>query len=76
MKEIELVEVPRDIPGRCNARLLIGANRGNDHVSIVCQRRVGHRGKHSNTWRVDDDKVAVHWTGDEREYEDEEAFED
>ena len=73
-EELELVEVPEDVQGKCNARLLIGSNHGEDHTSIVCQRRAGHKGKHSETWDVPAGKVAIHWTGDERKYEDAEAF--
>jgi len=69
-------EVPKDVPNRCNARLLIGANHGEDHSSMVCTRKAGHQGKHSVTWETEGGPAAVHWHGDERAFEDAEAFED
>jgi hypothetical protein len=53
---------PQDLDGRCNARLFIGDNSGDNHATFRCQLDPGHDGLHREEY--DDHsggRVTVTW---------------
>jgi hypothetical protein len=63
---------PKDEPGKCNARLFIGDNFGDNHATMRCSREPGHEGKHRERYTARGaGEVSVEWDRDEREQDDE-----
>lgn len=56
---------PEDVVGKCNARLHIADNFGDNHATMQCQLSPGHEGRHEEVWRSGECKVE--WIGDDRE---------
>ena len=52
---------PSDVPGKCNARLYIGDDYGDNSSTMRCQLPPDHEGKHYETWR--DGECEIRWTG-------------
>jgi len=58
---------PKDVAGKCNARLEIGDNFGDNHATMRCQLEPGHRGNHRETYKTRSaGEVTVEWEKDER----------
>lgn len=61
------VAEPRSVPGRCNARMRIADNFGDNHATMVCQRPKGHAGRHRERWQsVTGGLTIVTWATDVR----------
>jgi hypothetical protein len=61
---------PPDINGACNARLHLGDNHGDNHITFVCQLEPCHDGPHQEMSRQVDEKgttgsVTTLWDFDE-----------
>jgi hypothetical protein len=41
---------PRSVEGKCNARLHIGDNYGDNHATMLCGLEPGHPGLHQEIW--------------------------
>lgn len=50
---------PKDGEGRCNARLSIGDDYGDNSATMRCQLEPGHSGAHSEEWHHEPEKKAV-----------------
>lgn len=57
---------PEDVPGECNARLFVGDNFGDNHVTFRCQREPGHEAYHVEHFG----RGMVTWEHDERPVQD------
>lgn len=58
---------PKDVPGKCNARLYIGDDFGDNHATMRCGLPPGHRGFHREEYSAYGGRVRVSWEKDERE---------
>jgi hypothetical protein len=56
---------PEDIEGKCNARLHIGDDFGDNTSTHLCALDPGHEGPHREEWGCKDQKVCLTWTFDE-----------
>lgn len=52
---------PKSVEGKCNARLYIGDDHGDNSATMMCQLGPGHEGKHVEVWR--EGKAKVEWDG-------------
>jgi hypothetical protein len=60
---------PKDRDGKCNARLTIGDNFGDNHATMVCQLEPGHEGPHQEVYESHEaGTVTVTWEKDERKF--------
>lgn len=58
---------PQDLDGRCNARLFIGDNYGDNHATFRCQLDPGHDGPHREEYNAHrGGQIVVTWERDER----------
>ncbi len=57
---------PEDVAGECNARLFIGDNYGDNHVTMRCQLELGHEGEHQEQYGRDPQRVTINWVIDDR----------
>jgi len=58
---------PKDVEGECNARLHVGDDYGDNHATMRCQLKPGHKGMHKEEYDSHTGKVVVRWKGDHRE---------
>jgi hypothetical protein len=56
---------PEDVPGRCNARLFVGDDYGDNTATFMCELDPGHEGKHREVFR--DGTAVIEWETDERQ---------
>jgi hypothetical protein len=61
-EEENMSYIPRDIVGECNAHLYLGQHVGNPPITMRCQRKLGHMGKHKEDFR----RGKIKWDKDER----------
>lgn len=62
---------PKDVPSRCNARLHLGDNFGDNHTTCLCGHPAGHMGRHEELSDPGGHRVVITWDGsDEPEYND------
>lgn len=62
---------PDDVPGECNARLVIGDDYGDNSCTFRCTLPEGHDGEHQEESRSDKPppgarKAVMRWEGDDR----------
>lgn len=62
---------PKPVEGKCNARLYIGDNYGDNHTTMMCQLEPLHDGDHqesyqssgsgrvTTTWELEDPQIAI-----------------
>jgi len=72
-----MVGPPEDVEGRCNARLRLGDDYGDNVATFLCQLLPGHEGLHEERFEhyEDNNPVCVTWmedAGKEETYEEEE----
>lgn len=61
---------PKDVPGRCNARLYLGDNFGDNHATCLCALTENHEGRHEEHSNPGGHNVVITWEGsDEPEYD-------
>jgi hypothetical protein len=66
---------PQPLEGRCNARLTIGDNYGDNHATMLCQLEPGHEGLHQESYRSSvSGSVTITWENDDPEVEPEDEF--
>ena len=52
----------KDIKGKCNARLIIGDDHGDNHATMKCQLPERHDGLHEEKYAsIESGKVVVTW---------------
>jgi hypothetical protein len=60
---------PEDVEGKCNARMYLGDDHGDNHTTIICNLPEGHLGRHQEMFkRAGKDragKVTINWDNDE-----------
>jgi len=61
---------PLDVAGECNARLYIGDNYEDNHVTMRCPLLPGHEGPHKEEFERRGKTVTITWWVDEKEFED------
>ncbi len=52
---------PEDVPGECNARLMIADDFGDNHATMRCQRYPDHDGLHKEVYESNGGQVVVTW---------------
>lgn len=61
---------PKDIEGKCNARLSISDNFGDGHATILCQKDLGHVGLHQESYEsVGSGEVVITWARHDPSYD-------
>jgi len=62
---------PKDVEGKCNARLSIADDHGDNHATIRCQLPPGHIGPHQEHYNAgygdDVNNVTIMWDKDTRD---------
>jgi hypothetical protein len=61
---------PLDVDGECNARLYIGDNYQDNHVTMRCSLLPNHEGPHKEEFIRSDKPVTITWFIDEKDNED------
>ena len=61
---------PKDVEGECNARLYIGDNLEDNHVTARCFLLPGHEGPHKVEFFRHGKPIAITWWVDEHGEED------
>jgi hypothetical protein len=64
IKEWNMFGRASDVPGDCNAHLVLGDDFGDNDCTFRCQLPVGHEGLHKEVTR--EGKVIVTWEGDDK----------
>lgn len=67
---------PKDVEGKCNARLFVADDYGDNHCTFTCQLEPDHSGPHreafSRTYQTAERKIgseiSVTWQEDERQH--------
>jgi len=57
---------PKDVPDKCNARLEIADDYGDNHATMRCSLAPGHEGLHCEHYQHHGQPVVVTWLGDDR----------
>jgi hypothetical protein len=52
---------PKDVEGRCNARLRIGDDYSDNEATMLCQLDPGHEGPHLERYGTDPQEVVITW---------------
>jgi len=61
---------PKDVPGKCNAKLSIADNYGDNHTTILCQLPVGHEGSHREQYTSHGSgAVSITWEKHDESYD-------
>jgi hypothetical protein len=68
----KLTGEPLDVDGECNARLYIGDNYEDNHVTMRCSLQPKHEGLHAVKIIRDgqDEPITISWSNDEHDNED------
>ena len=61
---------PLDVDGECNARLYLGDNFEDNHLTLRCPLLPKHNGPHQTEFIRHDKPVIITWQIDEHEEED------
>ncbi len=56
---------PEDVPGECNAWLLLGDDYGDNSTTCRCKLPEGHEGAHQEKFMRNDKPVTIQWWVDE-----------
>lgn len=64
---------PENVLGRCNARLYIADDYGDNRATIRCQLDPEHEGQHKEEFKRGGKPVLIYWEVDERKEEEQES---
>lgn len=56
---------PEDEPGKCNARLILGDDYGDNDCTFICRLEPDHEGLHMEKSK----RFKITWTGDDQDSE-------
>jgi|GEM_PF-2832363 len=56
---------PDDVEGKCNARLYLGDDMGDNYSTFICLLELGHKGPHEETFNRSPGECTVSWEKDE-----------